>query len=150
MYQDSLKDQAEKLLIPGFVPENESKLQKMPIQGGINPKKLRKMQELQSTEDKQRELLRLKKELEEKERIEKRLRDLEEEALGKEAAYKAKYQNAELRRQEQMEAKQAKAIRAQKPYPAQANGSRSSSVPAERKHFAGLAAVQEKEEEKKE
>jgi hypothetical protein len=56
------------------------------------------MQELQSTEDKQRELLRLKKELEEKERIEKRLRDLEEEALGKEAAYKAKYQNAELRR----------------------------------------------------
>ena len=52
MYQDSLKDQAEKLQIPGFVPENESKLQKLPLQGGINPKKLRKMQELQSTEDK--------------------------------------------------------------------------------------------------
>jgi hypothetical protein len=30
--------------------------------------------------------------------MEKRLRDLEEEALNKEAAYKAKYQNAELRR----------------------------------------------------
>ena len=58
------------------------------------------MQEVQSTEDKQRELLRLKKELEEKEKMEKRLRDLEEEALNKEAAYKAKYQNAELRRQE--------------------------------------------------
>lgn len=58
------------------------------------------MQELQSTEDKQRELIRLKKELEEKEKIEKRLKDLEEEALAKEAAYKAKYQNAELRRQE--------------------------------------------------
>ncbi len=83
--------------------------------------------------------------------MEKRLRDLEEEALNKEAAYKAKYQNAELRRQEQMEAKQAKAIRAQKPYQAPANGgTRSSSVPAERKNFAGLAAVSEKEEEKKE
>ena len=38
------------------------------------------MQEVQSTEDKQRELLRLKKELGEKEKMEKRLRDLEEEA----------------------------------------------------------------------
>jgi len=38
------------------------------------------MQEVQSTEDKQRELLRLKKELEEKEKMERRLRDLEEEA----------------------------------------------------------------------
>jgi hypothetical protein len=47
----------------------------------------------------------LKKELDEKEKMEKRLRDLEEEALNKEAAYKARYQNAELRRQEQMEAK---------------------------------------------
>jgi len=33
----------------------------------------------------------LKKELDEKEKIEKRLKDLEEEALAKEAAYKAKY-----------------------------------------------------------
>ena len=49
------------------------------------------MQEVQSTEDKQRELLRLKRELEEKEKIEKRLNDLEEEARNKEMAYKAKY-----------------------------------------------------------
>jgi hypothetical protein len=58
------------------------------------------MHELQSNEDKQRELIRLKKELDEKEKIEKRIRDLEEEARNKELAYKAKYQNAELRRQE--------------------------------------------------
>lgn len=61
------------------------------MQGGINPKKLKQMQEVQSTEDKQRELLRLKRELEEKEKIEKRLNDLEEEARNKEMAYKAKY-----------------------------------------------------------
>jgi hypothetical protein len=66
-------------------------LQKLPLQGGINPKKLKQMQEVQSTEDKQRELLRLKRELEEKEKIEKRLNDLEEEARNKEMAYKAKY-----------------------------------------------------------
>jgi len=39
MYVDSLTDQAEKLQIPGFVNE-EIKAGK-PIQGGINPKKLK-------------------------------------------------------------------------------------------------------------
>lgn len=75
------------------------------MQGGLNPKKLREAKVIKTNEDKQRELIRLKKELEEKERIEKRLKDLEEEAISKENQYKEKYQNAELRRQELMEAK---------------------------------------------
>jgi hypothetical protein len=61
--------------------------------------------------------------------------------LQKEKLYKEKYQKAELRRQEQLEAKQAKAIRAQKPYVPSHQEARSSSVPAEQKPvFAGLAA----------
>ena len=81
MYQDSLKDQAEKLQIPGFAQQQDSRLQ---MQGALNPKKLREAKVIQTNEDKQRELLRLKKELEEKERIEKKIRDLEEEAKKKE------------------------------------------------------------------
>lgn len=55
---------------------------------------------MMSDEAKIKELKRLKKELKEKERIEKRIKDLEDEALAKEQAYKEKYHNAELRRQE--------------------------------------------------
>jgi hypothetical protein len=60
---------------------------------------------MMSDEAKIKELKRLKKELKEKERIEKRIKDLEDEALAKEQAYKEKYHNAELRRQELLEAK---------------------------------------------
>ena len=44
--------------------------------------------------------------------MEKRLKEIEEEAKAKEMSYKEKYQKAELRRQELIEEKQAKAIRA--------------------------------------
>jgi hypothetical protein len=54
------------------------------MQGALNPKKLREAKVIQTSEDKQRELLRLKKELEEKERIEKKIKDLEDEAKKKE------------------------------------------------------------------
>ena len=50
----------------------------------MNPKQLRKAREVQTPEDKQREIRRLKKELIEKSRIEKRIKDLEEESLQKE------------------------------------------------------------------
>lgn len=83
----------------------------------MNPKKLRdrEAKPIRTDEDKKRELARLKKEIAEKEKIEKRIKDLEEEAKRKESQYKDKYQNADMRRREQLEAKQAKAIRAQKP-----------------------------------
>jgi hypothetical protein len=76
---------------------------------------------------------------------------LEEEALQKEKAYQEKYHNAEKRRLEQLEVKQAKAVRASKPYQNQPANQRSSSVPAERKQkFAGLRADSQDAEENKE
>lgn len=71
----------------------------------MNPKKLREQKPIQTNEDKQRELARLKKEIEEKERMERRIKDLEEEAKRKELQYKDKYQNADMRRRELLEAK---------------------------------------------
>ena len=146
MYQDSLLDQAEKLQIPGFVvavPESNSRLNKaMPMAGAMRPKKLREERPVDAKESTSRDLARLKKEIEEKERLEKRMKDLEEEARRKEQMYKEKYQSADMRRKEQLEAKQAKAIRAQKPTNNQEQ--RSSSVPAERKQpFSSLAPVQQ-------
>ena len=76
--------------------------------------------------------------MKEKERMERRLKEIEDEARAKEKQYKEKYQKAELRRQELIEEKQAKAIRASKPYVAPPEGNvRSSSVPAQK----SLAAI---------
>jgi len=107
-----------------------------PVQGGSNPKKQKQAkQPLQTEEEKQKEIKRLRKEIIEKERIEKRMLALEEEARLKERAYKEKFNTAEKRRQEQIEQRQAKAVKASRPYVAPTNQrlERSSSVPAERK-----------------
>jgi hypothetical protein len=48
--------------------------------------------------------------------MENNLRNLEEEAKDKELAYREKYQRAEKRRNDAMDAKKEKAIRASNPY----------------------------------
>ena len=96
MYVDSLKDQAEKLMIPGFSTDNSvgSRLAsggRAPVQGIINPRKIKKTREasnskspqklqtsaLKSDQEKKKEMLRLKRELKEKEIMENKLKSLE-------------------------------------------------------------------------
>ena len=81
--------------------------------------------------------MKLQTELKEKEDMEEKLKRLEDEANSKEVQYKDKYQKAENRRNNMLQAKQEKAIRASNPYSgnqrpggARSSANRSSSVPA--------------------
>lgn len=115
MFVDGLREQAENLAIPGFIPEDAGRLGQgfvypggKGIAGNVNAKKIRQLQEhredeasrkkLQTEQEKTREVLRLKKELTEKENLKKRLAELEEETRRKEQAYREKYSLANKRR----------------------------------------------------
>jgi hypothetical protein len=87
MYVDSLKDQAEKLMIPGFANESGRQAtgpaQRPAAKKGkktreaSSSKSPEKIQKLKNNDEKKRELRKLKRELEEKEVMESKLKNLE-------------------------------------------------------------------------
>ena len=71
--------------------------------------------QLQTEQEKRKEVARLKKEIDDKERIEIKIRELEEEQKSKEVVYREKYTQANKRRQQMIQEKKEKASRSSKP-----------------------------------
>jgi len=119
-------------MIPGFVEDSSTVGRLVAGKGAAGSaaqlKRVKKIQQevkksgamahqrqLQTEQEKRREVARLKREIDEREKIEKRLKELEEEALAKETLYKEKYQQANRRRQQVLDAKKEKAKASAKP-----------------------------------
>ena len=135
MYVDSLNEQAQKLMIPGFCEDDSSVGRLSSGQSGVKngqaallqAKRIKRMQEkvkkaqeesekkLQTEQEKKKEVLRLQKELQAKEALENKFKAIEQEAKKKEVEYREKYSRAEKRRQKVIAEKKEKAQRSSKP-----------------------------------